>query len=54
MWQDYLELCKLGGTKPFTELLKVAGLKNPFDESVVRETVEKVSEARKGIDASEF
>lgn len=54
MWQDYVELCKLGGTKPFTELLKVAGLKNPFDESVVRETVEKVSEARKGIDASEF
>ncbi|HBT19453.1 MAG TPA: M3 family oligoendopeptidase, partial [Clostridiaceae bacterium] len=29
-WQDYVALCKEGGSKPFLELVELAGLKNPF------------------------
>jgi M3 family oligoendopeptidase len=30
-WQDYLRLCKAGGSQSFLELVKLAGLKSPFD-----------------------
>jgi M3 family oligoendopeptidase len=40
-WRDYFTLCKEGGSKPFTELVKVANLESPFEqgsfESVVTE-----------------
>ncbi|WP_456275758.1 M3 family oligoendopeptidase [Bacillus sp. AK128] len=40
-WKDYYTLCKEGGSKPFTELVKVANLESPFKlgsiESVVAE-----------------
>ncbi len=29
-WNDYVNLCKLGGSKPFLQLVDVAGLKNPL------------------------
>lgn len=29
-WDDYVRLCKEGGSKPFLELVELAGLKNPF------------------------
>lgn len=29
-WDDYVALCKEGGSKPFLELVDLAGLKNPF------------------------
>lgn len=29
-WDDYVALCKEGGSKPFLELVELAGLKNPF------------------------
>ena len=31
-WEEYLNLCRLGGSKPFFELMKAANLKNPFTE----------------------
>lgn len=31
-WADYLRLCKAGGSKPFTELVELAGLVSPFKE----------------------
>ncbi|WP_087972481.1 M3 family oligoendopeptidase [Oceanobacillus rekensis] len=37
-WADYLNLCKLGGSKSFLELVEVANLRSPFDEGTV-ETV---------------
>lgn len=43
-WSDYVNLCKLGGTKTFTELVKVAGLKVPFEDGSLKEvatTMEK-------------
>ena len=35
-FQTYLKYTKLGGTMVFTELLKEAGLGNPFDEATLR------------------
>jgi len=34
-FENYLALCKLGGSQPFTGLLKSAGLKNPFDMDTI-------------------
>ena len=33
--RKYLALCRLGGTKSFTAALEHAGLRSPFDESVI-------------------
>ena len=43
-WKDYLALCKEGGSKPFLELLKVANLKNPFEEGCMKKVVEPLEE----------
>ncbi|HCO98546.1 MAG TPA: hypothetical protein DIT29_07505 [Pseudothermotoga sp.] len=32
--QDYIKLCDLGGSLSFQQLLKVANIQSPFDESV--------------------
>ena len=49
-WNDYVKLCKAGGSMPFTELLKVADVKNPFEEGAVATVVEKVQELLDSID----
>ncbi|MFB4160902.1 M3 family oligoendopeptidase [Geomicrobium sp. JSM 1781026] len=41
-WNDYLALCKLGGSKSFTELVKSAGLTLPFEDGCVKDVVEEV------------
>lgn len=33
-WKDYLKLCQAGGSDSFLNLVKLAGLQSPFDESV--------------------
>ena len=33
-WQDYLTLCKAGGSKSFLDLVKLAKLKSPFEADV--------------------
>ena len=39
-WEQYMAYTKQGGSVPFTELLKNAGMKSPFDESCLREVCE--------------
>ena len=41
-WQDYLKLCRAGGTKGYFELLKLGGLPNPFSEGAVEQCVSHV------------
>lgn len=31
-WQDYLEICRLGGTQSFLQIIETANLKSPFEE----------------------
>ena len=39
-WESYLEFCRQGGF--FTELIKKAGLKNPFEDGYFEELVQKL------------
>ncbi|MCA1029432.1 M3 family oligoendopeptidase [Bacillus timonensis] len=41
-WNDYLELCKQGGSKPFTQLVKEANLLSPFEEGSVQSVVGEI------------
>lgn len=50
-WNDYYELCKAGGSKSYFELLKLAGLENPFEERVLRKAVKVVTDE---LDKSEY
>lgn len=43
-WIDYLKLCSLGGSLPFTELVKAAGLHNPFTDGTIGLTMKPVSD----------
>ena len=38
-WQDYLRLCKAGGSMSFLELVRLAGLQNPFEEGCIQSIV---------------
>ena len=40
---DYIRLCREGGSKSFLELVKVAGLKSPFEEETLSEAVSAVN-----------
>lgn len=41
-WNDYLKLCKLGGSMPFTELVKEANLISPFEEGCVESVIGEI------------
>jgi M3 family oligoendopeptidase len=52
LWQDYLAICRVGGKYPFLEMLELGHLKNPFDESVVGETLAGIQADIASIDTS--
>lgn len=41
-WKDYLNLCKVGGTKSFLELVKYANLVSPFKDGCIKSVMEVV------------
>ncbi|MNS35446.1 Peptidase family M3 [compost metagenome] len=41
-WTSYLELCREGGSKSFTELVKVAGLISPFEQGSVSSVINEI------------
>lgn len=43
-WQDYLHLCKLGGSKSFTELIQAADLRSPFEEGCIESTIRPITD----------
>lgn len=49
-WQDYLNLCKLGGSKSFFELMESANLKNPFKEGTIAAVIPKIKEYLDSVD----
>ncbi|GGA66261.1 M3 family oligoendopeptidase [Ornithinibacillus halotolerans] len=49
-WEDYLKLCKLGGSKPFLGLVEAANLKSPFEDGTVEETVQAIEEWLESVD----
>jgi M3 family oligoendopeptidase len=50
-WNDYLKLCKAGGSKSFLELLKLANLNNPFEDGTIKKIVKPIS---KWLDENEY
>ena len=47
-WEDYLKLCRAGGTKGYFELLETGNLLNPFREGTVeKSTAHVIEEIRK-------
>ncbi len=43
-WEDYLKLCRAGGTKGYFELLEIGNLLNPFKEGTVEKATAHVIE----------
>jgi oligoendopeptidase F len=52
LWNDYLTICRAGGKYPFLEMLKLGNLKNPFDETVVGDTLAGIQADIASIDTS--
>lgn len=46
-WQDYLALCRAGGSKGYFELLDLAHLKSPFEAGCVESVVKVVTDTLK-------
>lgn len=38
-WDDYVNLCKEGGSKPFLSLVKIANLRSPFEDGCVESVI---------------
>ncbi|HEX3009735.1 MAG TPA: M3 family metallopeptidase, partial [Bacteroidales bacterium] len=53
-WQDYLRLCKAGGSQSFLELVKLANLRNPFEEGCIRAIIGPVEAWLDGVDDQTF
>ena len=43
-WEDYYRLCCAGGSKGYFELLKVAGLSNPFEPGTVKKVMDSIGD----------
>jgi M3 family oligoendopeptidase len=49
-WDDYVALCKLGGSRSFTALVEAAHLDSPFQEGTVEKVIEPIRKWLNGID----
>ncbi len=49
-WQDYLRLCKLGGSKSFLELVKMANLQNPFEHGTINSVIGPIEQWLDSVD----
>ena len=53
-WADYLHLCKLGGSKPFTELVAEANLISPFEDGCVESVIGTIEAWLDSVDDKAF
>lgn len=53
-WHDYLELCRAGGTRSFTELVALANLRSPFDERSFTDIIGDITARLDGVPDSHF
>lgn len=49
-WQDYLNLCKAGGSQSFLNLLKIGNLDSPFDEFKFPKIIQEVENWLNSVD----
>ena len=43
-WQDYLAICKVGGTQTFMEIMQTGGLVSPFKDGALQEFVQAIDD----------
>ena len=53
-WDDYLRLCKAGGSLSFLKLVELANLDNPFVDGTIKRVVKPLKEWLDNIDDSSF
>ena len=53
-WKDYLHLCDLGGSMPFTQLVEQAKLKSPFVKENLKTVIQKIDYFLEGIEDSKM
>lgn len=53
-WQDYLRLCKAGGSHSFLELVELANLSNPFEEGAVKRVIDPIASWINDVDDSKM
>ena len=41
-WQDYLNICKVGGTKSFLEIVDIGNMKSPFEDGCVEDVIKTI------------
>ncbi|MEM7101887.1 MAG: M3 family oligoendopeptidase [Bacteroidota bacterium] len=51
---DYIKLCKAGGSMAFLELVELANLKSPFEPGCIKSVISEVEEFLEKIDDSQF
>lgn len=49
-WEDYLKICKIGGSKSFLEIVEAAHLVSPFKEGSLTEVIETIEEELNKVD----
>ncbi|PKG23246.1 M3 family oligoendopeptidase [Niallia nealsonii] len=49
-WADYVKLCQLGGSFPFTKLVKEANLISPFEDGCVESVIQEIDQWLNSID----
>lgn len=53
-WEDYIRLCKAGGSLPFLELVKLGNLENPFVDGTISRVVKPLKDYLDSVDDSKF
>lgn len=53
-WNDYVQLCQVGGSGSFLELVKLAGLESPFQPGCLQHVMQPIRDWLEGIDDSQF
>ncbi|PLR97490.1 M3 family oligoendopeptidase [Bacillus sp. T33-2] len=53
-WSNYVRLCGLGGSLPFTELVKEANLMSPFEEGCVQSVIGEIESWLNSVDDSKL
>ena len=49
-WKDYLDICSIGGTKSFLEIVEIGKLKSPFEDGCVKSVIDTIDEYLTSVD----
>lgn len=53
-WQDYINICKVGGTKSFLEIVNIGSLDSPFEDKTIKNIVKNINNLLVNIKDSEL